>query len=382
MPESSKLNVLVVYHHLPHYRYDVFRALEDQPDLQVEFAAASESRDGSIKTIPSAALQCMHTLTNKWIGPFLWQKGLWRLILQRRFQAYIFLGDAKHMSTWTAAIFARLTKTPVFFWTIGWIRPEKGAHRLYKMAFYRLAETLLVYGEGGKALGARLGYPQNRMTVVYNSSSAPISATPIEPERLVRFAAALPPEGEQVLGAVLRLNPEKQLAKLIEACAQLRSEGREVSVLLVGEGSDKTRLRDLARDLGVPLWLPGPAYTDEELALAYQRITVTVIPSAAGLSVLQSFKFGRPVITHDAMREQGPEFEAIVSGVNGDIYPNGRYDVMLERITTWLDRQALDSEATAVQCRKVLEEKWNPQNQADIIGTEIRRLVSRHAKRQ
>lgn len=374
---SSRIRVLIVYHHLPHYRYDVFRRLEDDPHLEVEFAAARESSDGSIPTIPVDLLHRFHTLQNHWAGPFLWQSGLLRLIATRRPEVVIFLGVFAYVSTWLGALLARAKGSGVLFWTIGWHRPEKGLRRQARLAFYRLADRLLIYGEVGREIGVAMGYPAERMTVVYNSSSDPIASMPADPAELAAFASRLPVEGQETVVAVIRLNPVKRLDLLIRAAEALRSQGRDVAVLLVGEGPERTRLVDLAVELKVPLFLPGPAYGDEYLSLVYERSLATVVPSAAGLTVLQSLKFGRPVITHDNMYEQMPECEAIVNGETGELYAYADLDSLTAAVRRWLDRQRDHPEITAARCHEMVRTPWSADHQADVIVGEIRRTVRR-----
>jgi glycosyltransferase involved in cell wall biosynthesis len=375
---QPKTRVLVVYHHLPHYRYDVFRRLEEDPTLEVEFAAAPQSQDGSIPTIPATALRRFVPLRNVWFGPLLWQVGLLRLLARRRHDVVIFLGVCSYLSSWVGAVLTRVLGGAVLHWTIGWHRPDRGLRRLFRLTFYRLASKLLVYGNVGRDIGIAMGYPADRMTVIYNSSSGPIEAdgAALGP---ADFTARLPPVGRQVVGAVIRLNPVKQLDLLIRAVALLRGAGRPVEVLLVGEGPEQQALMDLAAELGVPLWLPGAAYGDAELAQVYERCLVTVVPSAAGLTVLQSLRFGRPVVTHDNMYEQVPECEAIVPGVTGELYLFGDLESLRSAIARWLDRQLSNPDGTARACRAALDAAWNADVQSRIIAAEVRAAARRRS---
>lgn len=74
---------------------------------------------------------------------------------------------------------------------------------------------------------------------------------------LARFAAASPPPAlaipgkGPVIGTVARLRPEKNLGRLIEACARLRERGAEFRLLIVGDGPEEASLKARVRALGL-----------------------------------------------------------------------------------------------------------------------------------
>lgn len=60
----------------------------------------------------------------------------------------------------------------------------------------------------------------------------------------------VPGEGP-VLGTVAALRPEKNLARLLRAAAQLRAEGQALRLLVIGDGPERGALEALAGDLGL-----------------------------------------------------------------------------------------------------------------------------------
>ncbi|MDX2358778.1 glycosyltransferase [Dietzia sp. PP-33] len=368
MSDSRRQQVLVVYPHLPHYRFGVFRELEDLTGYDMIFAADVDSGAKGIATIDFALLKTVDRLRNVRIGPALWQRGLIKVFRKRRPDVVIFFGDASYLSTWWLAILARLRGLDVVFWTIGWHAPERGLKRRVRLLFYRLAHTLMLYGETGAEIGRSMGYPAKRMHIVGNSSLSSLRSTTPPQAQIEAFSDSLPPAGADVIGAVIRLNDVKRLEMIIAAAAKLRSNGSDTVVLLVGEGPFRERLTSLSEDLEVPLYLPGAAYSDLELELAYKRLKVCVIPTVAGLTVLQSLSFGRPVVTHGDAYNQAPEFEAIEDGTNGGLYAYGDVDSLARTIASWQKKVTDDPEGTAERCRRSLDGYWTPQGQARRIS--------------
>ena len=352
--------VLVVYQHLPHYRRDVFRELESTEGWEFHFAAGASSRDPGIATMAATDLRHVHVLDNVWLGPFLWQRGLFRL-LRQPWDHVILLGDVAYLSTWAAAAELRARKKRVAFWTIGWHRPESGLRRRIRLAFYSLADQLLLYGSDAQRLGAAAGYPADRMSVVGNSSSAPPTNLEEDDARLAEIDRALSEVAQPAVGAVIRLTSRKRLDLLIDAVALLEREGGpRLAVVLAGDGPEATPLREQARALGVDLHLLGPIYGERALERFYGTCLTTVVPSLAGLTTLQSLKYGRPVITHDDPMEQVPEYEAIRPGSTGDLYVKGDLEDLAKVIAFWVNQMQVAPAEVAAACREAVQDGWTP----------------------
>lgn len=366
--------VLVVYQQLPLYRQDVFRALQETPGLDVTFAAGNTTWDPGIAPIPDGVLDSRHTLSNHWKGGLLWQSGLIGLLRRQHWDAVIFLGDFKYASTWVGSAFLRSKHVPVLFWTIGWHRPEHGIKRWARLAFYRMADHLLLYGNVAREWGQEAGYPPQRMTTIFNSSAV-VEEPDAAVDRSAHLRDLLPAPGTPSVGAVIRLSPQKLLPDLIRAIACLNAtRADKTHVVLAGDGPERDALVALAREEGVPLHLTGALYAEPELDLVYDAIDVTVIPTLAGLTVLQSFRFGTPVVTHDDPTAQVPEFEAITPGVTGEFYRRGDLNDMARAIGAQLSRVENDRDGVAERCRATVAEQWSAKNQARIIAAVLENL--------
>lgn len=143
-----------------------------------------------------------------------------------------------------------------------------------------------------------------------------------------------------VIGCVSRFVPRKGQRRVLRAAAALRSEGREVSVSLVGRGRDERRLRRLAARLGVPTHFSvGVPYRD--LPGLYRGMTVFAMPcrsrwfglEAEGLGIvyLEAAATGLPVIAGDS----GGAPETVRPGETGFVVDGE--DTLLEALRLLLD---------------------------------------------
>ena len=371
----ANLKVLFVYHHLAHYRSGVFAELQRRPGLECHFAADIESRDGSIPSIPPADIDRFYRLKSLWLGRALWQRGIFRTVHKQKFDAVVFLGDCAHLTTWLAAATCRVRQIPTLFWTIGWHRPEGGAKKRLRLMFYQISNHLLLYGNVGRRIGEEIGYPLNKMTVIGNSHSS--SGAGIDDLSIEELRVLLPKNSSVVLTAVARMSSGKCLDLLLHAAAILKKRGYSPVVLLVGDGPELGGLRSLAKRLDVDLRAPGQIYSDEALRLIYACTTVSVIPANAGLSVVQSLKHGRPVITSDNPYRQGPEWEAITPGITGGHYADGDLTGLADEIERWLDRIRTRSASISELCSAEYLTRWSPQNHAGAIAHAIAEAIRR-----
>lgn len=350
---------------LPHYRAGVYQALRDSQEIDFILAGGSDASLG-IPSIAQSELPAWK-LHNRTVGPLRMQLGLCALIRRERPSIVIFEGDVAILTTWIATPILRMMKIKVFFWTTGWHRPDNQFKARIRRTFYLLADGLLLYSHVGRRIAEFHGVPPCNMRVIGNSSStvqSPGSAEDIE----------LPDWGDAdtVMGAIISLKVVKRLEQVIQAAALMREREIDARVLFVGEGPARTELETLARTLRVPLSLPGPTYSSDQISRVYELLTVTVVPSTAGLTTIQSFAHGTPVVTHSNWLEQAPESEAIEPDVTGDMYPEGDIPALAEAVMKW-SRKAKGPEGPELKraCHAVALGPWSTQAHAERIVAAI-----------
>ena len=124
---------------------------------------------------------------------------------------------------------------------------------------------------------------------------------------------------------------------LFEAAAVLQADGCPVDVLIIGDGPERSRLEMIAKNKNINAVFYGACYEETTLARLIMSSNVMVIPGAIGLTVMHSLIYGTPVITHDDPDEQGPEWEAIKSGINGQLFKKGDSSDLAKKIRVWVN---------------------------------------------
>lgn len=115
------------------------------------------------------------------------------------------------------------------------------------------------------------------------------------------FEVSYPPPPPSPSGDILflgRLSPEKGVDLLIQAWAQLRSEGR--TLLIAGQGPEDFRLRNLASSLSLQNVKFLGYQARQEHSQLWSKVCALVVPSiweeAFGMIVLEAWAHARPVV--------------------------------------------------------------------------------------
>lgn len=187
----------------------------------------------------------------------------------------------------------------------------------------RRVDWWFAYTPGSRRIVEEIGFPADRITVVGNS---------IDSAKLVELRAELSPgdideararfgvSGGNVCLYAGSLYREKKVGTLLEAASRIREEIADFELLVVGAGAESGIVERFAAENH---WVRhvGPLY-GRDLVLAFELSKLLLIPGAIGLSVIDSFALGTPLVTTQE-QAHGPEIEYLEPGGNGWIVPGG-----------------------------------------------------------
>jgi len=373
MSASQKRLVPIVYHFFPHYRAGVNHELVRSQKYDFLFVGSriALSGNGIKEWSPPNGVKFLATKLTHPFGRGLFQSHVIRLALRHDIHSIIFLGCAEFTTTWIAAACARLTGKRVYFWTHGWTESDHGLKKYIRIAFYRLANALLLYGHHAKKIGLNCGFSSDRMHVIYNSLDydAQITArSTVKHEELSAIRASFfsAQATRPLLICTGRLVPMRQLELLLAAMEHLAEEGFPVNLLLIGDGPSKLALQSQAERSGLAVHFYGACYDEALLARFFMGADLLVMPGRIGLAAMHSLAYGTPVIVHDNPDDQGPEWEAIIPGYNGARFAHADSRDLARAIRQWLENST-DRQLTRARCYEVLERFYNPVTQAILI---------------
>jgi glycosyltransferase involved in cell wall biosynthesis len=310
------------------------------------------------------------------LGNFIWQRRVIWQAVAGNFDAFIFLANPYYLSTWVAALAAKLRGKRVLFWTHGWIAEERGLKALVRDRFLRAADALLLYGERARSIGRDRGFRSERLYVIYNSLDYErqlkvrneVRAQSLSQVRDgLRERLSVDISGPIVI-CTARLIRSCRFDLLIDAVAKLRESRKiRIGVVLVGDGPERADLESRARAQRVDLAFMGACYDESVLGRLLYASDVTVSPGKVGLTAIHSLMYGTPVITHDRFDRQFPEVEAIKPGRTGEFFACDDADSLADVLGRWLERWPIKTVETIDSCFRVVDELYNPATQRRVI---------------
>lgn len=373
MTQSHK--VAVVYHYFAHYREPVLKELIAHGHHDYRLLGDTDSFGTGIKLASLDETGHFQRARCRHIGPFLIQPAAVRASLSGKYDTIILLGNSKWITTWIAAVCARLTGKRVLMWTHGWLRQERGLPGAFRRVFYRLADGLLLYGHRAKSIGTNAGFKPETMHVIYNSLDADVQrriADSITEQETEETRRSLFPNRHKLpmLINITRLHEYKRLDLLIEAAAELKHQGLDTNVLIVGDGPHRKTLESLAQQLDVNAVFTGSIYDERQLGIMLRASTLTVMPGPIGLLVMHSLAYGTPVISHGNLDTQMPEAEAVIDGITGGFFREGDPNSLADTIRSWLADPSKAAQGR-VHARKIIDHLYNPATQRELIDRAV-----------
>jgi glycosyltransferase involved in cell wall biosynthesis len=183
--------------------------------------------------------------------------------------------------------------------------PKTWLHNLfyrYTHWFYGRSDAIVFSTEHSRQLFAALTERCNN-SIISNGVNADFFRPGETGDFFEKFGIA---RGNKNLLFVGRLHPEKSLETLIEAMPRIVGVHPEAHAVVVGSGSGRAGLEQLAARLGVGAHVTFLGYVnDHDLLHAFNACDVFVLPSVAEIEplvVLEAMACGKPLLVSDALK--------------------------------------------------------------------------------
>jgi glycosyltransferase involved in cell wall biosynthesis len=243
------------------------------------------------------------------------------------------------------------------------------AARLLERLAYRRARRIVACSPGMKDGIVRCGVPSAKIAVIPNGCDVDLFEVPDAVGQAFRAEHSFLEDRPLVVytGAFGLVNGLEYLVRLAH---RLQSRGKRFAFLLVGEGREKARVRELAKELGVldrSLWIVDAMSRERTVAVlsAATIATSTVIPNRvlwnnSANKFFDALAAGRPVMVNhggwlaDLLTETGA----------GIVLPAEDFDRAADGLTAFLESEA-SLRTARVAARRLVRDHFGRRRLAD-----------------
>lgn len=354
----------MIYNTAPHYREAIFTAIDKEFDCDWYFGPTKSD----IKEMDVSKLKNVHyyrVLGNQ--NKVYWQIGMLNNIFSNRYDAVFMLAAVRSLSLWVAVLLVKIfrPKKKLYIWSHGCYGREGKLMRRLNRWKNRTFDGLFLYNQYAKDLMVADGIPEERIHVIANSLDYHNQL--IIRRRLTKsdiFQSHFNNNCKNII-FIGRLTKVKYLDLMLKALKSLQ----DCNFTLIGNGEEKENLKSLVNELGVAdrVWFYGACYDEEENANLIYNADLCVAPGNVGLTAMHTMMFGTPVISHDDLPWQMPEFEAIQPDKTGAFFHRNDLKSLVDSIRQWFEGPGKDREAVRKNCYAEIDIKWNPDYQMNVI---------------
>lgn len=370
--------VSILYHHFPHYRAPVMRALVEVGKHDYSFFGGLTDFSG-IDVFTGDDVVVINPIT------FLGNADTGAMAIadfdeaiSSKFDAVIIIGNPNIRGVLYAAIRARFKNLKVAFWAHGWLTSERWWKAKLRNIFFGISNHVLVYGKRAKQIATKTGFDSDKISVIYNSLDWDVQSKEfrnLENVPLGQLKLNLGIEHDRIVFTTIsRVTSACQYQLLLEAVASMRTDGYKIDIVMIGDGPCLPELLEYADENHISVRAVGSIYDEATLAKFLMVSDAVVSPGKVGLTAMHSLAYGTPVVTHNNFDFQMPEVESITEGVSGELFEMGSVASLQNALENVLaDIRSLNVRRKA--CRNELLGRYTPEAQVRFIDLAVDRML-------
>lgn len=339
------MRVLISQPVVPHYRIPFFKKLCEQLDLQL---IASKAVHGNPST-PNEASDIVYKFVDYkplFFNQFAWQS---EVVIPAEFKqgdVIVLCGNLRYLHNYRLIIQARRRNLGIVWWGHGNIHSTSIWKKKFRRKIMMLADILLLYTEREVESYIHDGFPVKKLVAANNTISTDDIDQAIaawSPERLSNFKSEQELIDKNILLYCGRLTSKLDFIMLLDALAILIRHTSSYKLVIIGDGDIKADLEKYAENLAInhAIHWCGAIYQQNQVAPWFINADIFICPRGIGLSLMHSFAYSLPVITHDNLNSHGPEIAALSSGHNGLLYNKDSIDDLVEKIESLFNNPIL-----------------------------------------
>ncbi len=316
-------SVVIMQRVVSHYRVPFFERLERRLALSgirlTVLFGQEQPEIRSTAVIPDAPWA--RRITNRYLS-LAGREIIWQPCLSSALEADLVIVEqaGRLLVNYPLQLLSSLRRFRLAFWGHGrnWQAGDGyGLAETIKSGLSHRVDWWFAYTENTARLLRQRGFDEERITVVRNTVDTEELRRGVEEvsgEELRSRREDLSISGDNIVLYCGGMYPGKRLDFLLEACRKIHESLPDFTIIFIGAGSEQRLVEEAARRCSWIHYL-GRLVGDER-AVYFRMAKALLVPGLVGLSIIDSFAAGIPLVTTD-IPGHGPEIAYLRPGDNG-----------------------------------------------------------------
>lgn len=250
------------------------------------------------------------------------------LINRKKIKAVILPSDVKNLTWYRTIFYCKKKGVPCFIWGHGLFK--KNLDNIFIFIFYfiifkfyeKYLTKYICYNNLVKKSLIKIGFNPKKLVVINNT---------LQKEILIK--KNISSNNKKDILFIGRLRRNNNLDFLFRTLSLMKLKKINIRLHIFGDGIFYNRLKRLAAELNIDVKFHGEVYDSKKIKIIADKCFGGVYPGDCGLSVVDFFYYGLPVLVHDDLKfHMGPEPYYVKNNYNGLLFKRNSEESLLARI--------------------------------------------------
>ena len=322
--------LLIIQTVSPDYRAKVFQEIKNNIGNSFELYAGKKYFESSV--ITDGSISFLKPLNNYFFlnRKLLFQTGMWKEALKGK--VLVLELNPRIISNWILLFLRKTNSNKTVLWGHAWPRNGKNSKSdKLRNLMRKLADEIIVYTKA-QEIELKGKMPDKK---IVSAPNAVFYKKEMKVDQL---------QEKKVTNIIYvgRLTKEKKPLLLVQAFIKgINKLPKETKLIIVGEGDEKLKIIDLVSQnkLEDRIKTLGHISDYKSLKNFYSKSLFSVSPGYVGLSIIQSFGFGVPMLISQN-ENHSPEIEAAIIGENSTFFKTDDIDDLSLKILDFFQKKS------------------------------------------